>query len=89
MSVNKFFNENYGCSISIGENDQLIFELRNKKVPMTGFKFPGTDIQSIQPNNVKNRMMIEGVFIPYGAYVSFTGLLDDYGLVDINLKQVS
>jgi len=55
---------------------------------MMGWKYSGTEIQSVQPIAQNCKVIIEGVVIPYKDHISFTGLLDNYGLVDVDFEKM-
>lgn len=88
MNQSKYFNASFNCYIYVDDTSQITFELEKQQIPMIGLKFPGTDIQSVQPMDDNSKVNIEGVCIPYQDHITFTGLLDRHGIVDIHFNRL-
>lgn len=49
----------------------------------------GTDIVSIEQLDHTDDFIIEGILIPDSNTISFTGLLNNHGMVDIDFDKVN
>ncbi len=88
MLISTYYNAELNCSINIDNSSRISFLLDDASIPMMGWKYTGTEIQSVQPVSSDTKVIIEGVVIPYQDHISFTGLLDNHGLVDIDFEKL-
>lgn len=84
----KFYNSTYDCFIDFNAINKASVIYKNKQVVVQTLSFIGTDIFSISPVEDQCDIPIEGVIIPDNENISFSGLFDVYGKVEITFHPV-
>jgi len=85
---NKFYNKSFNCSLEFQDNRHLLFSHAGTHVHLQLNGYMGTDIVSIEQLDHTEDFIIEGILIPDSNAISFTGLLNNHGMVDIDFDKV-
>jgi hypothetical protein len=85
----KYYNKSYDCTLEFLDKKHILFSHSSTHVHLLLNAYMGTNIVSIEQLDHNKEFIIEGIMIPEQNSISFTGLLDNHGLVDIDFDRVN